>query len=180
MLQNVIFASAAAPEESVDLMSALGIDLALLVQQGLAFLVLVFVLAKFVYPVLIKSVEGRREQIEAGMKEAKEAEEKLAKAEDKISGMLADARAEADSIIARSRQEASRQVAEAEDKAKERTRQIVADAHTQLESDVRKARESLKQETVELVALATERIVKEKLDTSKDIQLIDRALKERS
>ena len=41
----------------------------------IAFLILVAILAKFVYPALIKAIDNRRDQIEAGMKEAKEAGE---------------------------------------------------------------------------------------------------------
>lgn len=179
MLTNV--ASAAAEgEESANLLGALGIDWMLLVQQALAFLVLVAVLAKFVYPALMKAVESRREQIESSMKEAKEAEEKLARAEEKIAKMFADARKEADDIIARSSAEANSMVADAEEKAKERAEQIVASAHTQLEADVRKARQALKDDTVELVALATEKIVGEKLDTQKDAKLIGKALEEKA
>lgn len=181
MFNNLIVAStAAAPEESASLFSALGIDWALLVQQALAFLILLAILAKFVFPVLIKAIESRREQIEAGMKEAKEAEEKLAQTEEKIGTMLRDARSEADDIIARSHQEATRQVAEAEEKAKVRAEQIVTDAHVQLESDVRKAREALKKDTVELVAMATERVVSQTLDAQKDSKLIAKALEEKA
>lgn len=180
MFNNVIVASATAQEESVSLFSALGIDWALLVQQALAFLILLAILAKFVFPVLIKTIEKRRDQIEAGIKEAKEAEEKLAQTEEKIGTMLRDARTEADDIIARSHQEATRQVAEAEEKAKVRAEQIVTDAHAQLESDVRKAREALKKDTIELVALATERVVGQKIDAQKDSKLIAKALEEKA
>ncbi|MGH7157543.1 MAG: F0F1 ATP synthase subunit B [Candidatus Saccharimonadales bacterium] len=181
----LIFASTAAaeavsPEQSESLFSALGIDWKLLVEQALAFLILVFLLAKFVYPALMKAVDNRREQVEAGMREAKEAEEKLAEAESKVAGMLADARSEADDMLARTQQEANAVVADAEDKAKVRAEQIVADAREQLDRDVRKAREVLKKDTIELVALATEKVIGEKLDAQKDGKLISAALQEKA
>jgi len=180
MYDFLIVASTAGHEESAGLFQALGIDWKLLIEQGLAFLILVFVLGKFVYPALIKAVDARRDTIEAGMKEAKQAEEALVRAEEKVGDMLADARKEADEIIARSHQEASAMVSEAEDKAKSRAEQIVADARTQLDVDVRKARETLKGETIKLVALATEQIIEEKLDEKKDTKLISTALKEQA
>lgn len=178
LLLNV--ASTAASEESQSLFSALGIDVKLLVEQAIAFLILVLVLGKFVYPALMKAVDGRREQIEAGMKEAKEAEEALAKAEDKVSDMLAEARKEADDMLTRTHQEANALIADAENKAKKRAEQIVEDARTQLDTDVRKAREALKKDTVELVALATEKIIGEKLDERKDGALIKATLEEKA
>lgn len=178
LLTNV--ASAAAHEESQSLFSALGIDWKLLVEQAIAFLILVLILAKFVYPALMKAVDDRREQVEAASREAKEAEEALAKAEEKVADLLADARKEADDMLTRTHQEANSLIADAEDKAKKRAEQIVADARTQLDVDVRKAREALKKDTVELVALATEKIVGEKLDATKDSHLIKTALQEKA
>ncbi len=167
-------------EESQGLFEALGINLTLLVEQSIAFLILVFLLSKFVYPALIKAVDGRRDQIEAGIKEAKQAGESLSKAEDKVADMLAEARKEADDILARTQREAASVVSDAEAKAKTRAEQIVVDARQQLEMDVAKARELLKKDTIELVALATERVVGEKLDAAKDAELVKRALAEKA
>ena len=158
------------------LLSALGIDWKLLITQALAFVILLWILKKFVYPPLIKSIDDRRSQIEAGLKEAKQSQEALEKAEAKVDDMLARARKDADDIVARSQQEAQGLVAAAEAKAKQRADQIVAAAQAQLAADVNRARAELKAETVKLVAAATEHIIGEKLDERKDAQLIKKAL----
>jgi len=170
----------ASTESNPGLLEALGINGKLLLEQSIAFLILVAILAKFVYPALVKAIDNRRDQIEAGMKEAKEAAEALDKAEAKVVDLLADARKEADGIIARSQKEAASQVAEAEEKAKARADQIVKDARAQLDTEVAKARQALKKDTIELVALATEKVVKEKLDAKKDAGLITEALQEKA
>jgi F-type H+-transporting ATPase subunit b len=166
--------------ETPSLLSALGIDWKLLIVQGAAFLVLVWILGKFVYPVLIKSIDDRREAIESGLKEAKEAQAALADGERRVAEMLKDARKEADAIIKQSQQESAVLVNEAEDKAKVRAERIVKDARTQLDVDVQNARRALKSETIKLVAQATEKIIGSKLDQAKDAGLIERALKERA
>jgi F-type H+-transporting ATPase subunit b len=184
MLDSLIVASTAAAghaeEASPGLLQALGIDGKLLIEQAIAFLILVAVLGKFVYPALIKAIDQRRDQIEAGQKEAKEAAEALTKAEANVADMLADARKQADEVIARSHKEGAAMVAEAEEKAKVRAEQIVKDARTQLDAEVAKARQALKKDTIELVALATEKVVKQKLDDRKDGQLITEALQEKA
>lgn len=164
--------------ESAGLLGALGIDLKLFITQLLAFLVLVAILGKFVFPFLVRSIDQRRESIEEGLKQAKEAQEASEKAEVRVQKLLADARSEADDILSRSHAEAAAQVAEAEEKARTRADQIIKDAHTQLEADVAKARLALKKDTAALVAMATERVLHEKVDARKDAQLIDRALSE--
>jgi len=165
-------------EQSAGLFQALGINVTLLIEQAIAFLILVALLGKFVYPALMKAVDGRREAIEAGLKEAKESQEAAEKAQAQVGALLEAARKDADDIIARSHQEATLMVADAEEKAKSRAEQIVTDARQQLNNDVRKAREALKRDTVELVALATERVIGEKLDDKKDAALVKRALAE--
>lgn len=175
-MYNVIVASATSGEASEGLMAALGIDWKLLVEQGIAFLILVFLLSKFVYPALIKAIDSRREQIEAGLKEAKESHEALAKAEEKVEALLAQARKDADAVAARSQQEAGALLADAEDKAKARAEQIVTDARAQLNNDIRKAREALKADTIQLVAAATEQVIHEKLDEKEDAAIIKQAV----
>jgi F-type H+-transporting ATPase subunit b len=163
---------------SPGLFQALGLNVQLLVEQGLAFVVLVFILGKFVYPALIKAIDDRRTAIEAGLAEAKESQEAAEQAEAKVAEMLEEARKEADDILARTQQESASMVADAESKAKARAEQIVADARQQLQVDVTKAREALKKDTIELVALATERVIGEKLDERKDADLVKKALAE--
>jgi F-type H+-transporting ATPase subunit b len=163
---------------SPGLFQALGLNLQLFVEQGVAFLILVFILGKFVYPALVKAIDDRRAAIEAGLEEAKESGEALEKAEAKVAEMLEAARKDADEILARTQQESASLVAEAESKAQARAEQIVADARQQLNIDVTKAREALKKDTIELVALATERVIGEKLDERKDAELVKKALAE--
>lgn len=171
-MHDVIIASTSQPT----IFEALGLNWKLLVEQGIAFLILVWILGKFVYPVLIKAIDARRDQIEAGMKEAQASQEALENAEQKVADMIAEARKDADDLLARSHQEAGAVIADAEAKAKDRAAQIVNDARMQLEADVAKARRTLKAETVQLVAAATEHIVHEKIDGKKDAGLIEHAL----
>ena len=177
-MQFLLAATESSAESSPGLIQALGLNLQLFIEQGIAFLILVLILAKFVYPVLVKTIDDRRAAIEAGLAEAKESQEALQQAEAKVADMLSEARKEADDMLARTQQEAASVVAEAESKAKARAEQIVTDAREQLNLDVAKAREALKKDTIELVALATERVVSEKLDDKKDAELVRKALAE--
>jgi F-type H+-transporting ATPase subunit b len=166
--------------QNSDLFSALGIDGRLLLLQAAAFLVLVFILGKFVYPYLLKALDVRRAQAEETALNAKKAEEALAQVEQKVADILRSARAEAGDMIDRSQKEATSIVEEAEDKATKRAEHIVTEAKAQLDNDIRTARETLKQETTALVAYATEKVVKQKVDAKKDASLIESALKEAS
>ena len=170
----------AATEEAVqqDLFGALGIDWRLLILQIVAFLILVWLLGKFVYPLLMKSVDERQKNIEEAAKAAKKAQESAAESEAETAKLLAEARKEAAEIVATAKIEAADIASTSEERARSSAEKIVADAHAQVSKDIEKARRELHDETLELIALATEKIVRKKLDKKADEALIVEALKE--
>lgn len=170
----------AATEESSsgDIFSTLGIHWELLVFQIIAFLILVWVLAKFVYPWLMKSVDERQAKIEESVKAAEEAEKNAESAQEEIAKLLKEARAEAKDIVTTAKDEAAAMVAASDEKAKKRAEKIVTDAHEQLEKDVLAARKALHNDTIELVALATEKVIGKTIDVNVDKKVIAAAIKE--
>ncbi len=162
------------------ILGTLGIDVKLLVFQIIGFGILVWLMAKYIFPVFIRAIDDRQKRIETGLKEAAEARKSLEEAEMRADDLLAEARKEAEALMQRSQEEAADALLAAETKAKERADQIIADARTTLAVDVRKAREALKKDTIALVAQATEQVVGEKVDAKKDSELIARALAKES
>jgi F-type H+-transporting ATPase subunit b len=164
----------AGPEKS--LFGALGIDWRMLLLQLIAFGIMVWVLGKFVYPHLIKAIDAREDAINESVKAAANAELNAEKTQAEIERLFKDARAEASSVIETAHREAAVMVKDAEDKATMRAEQIVKDARVQLDQDVVKARKALREEATELVALATEQIIRQKVDTKTDAALIAAAI----
>lgn len=160
------------------LFSALGIDWQLLGLQGLAFLILVFLLGKFVYPKLIAAIDAREKAISESVEAANKAEAKAEEAQQEVKKLLSTARKEASEIVATAKKEATASVEAAEAKAKKRAEHIAAEAKEQLAQDIAQARTELRKETAELVALATEKVVRSKVDATGDAALIEAALKE--
>jgi F-type H+-transporting ATPase subunit b len=172
------FASAEAASHSEGLFGVLGIDWRTLLLQLVAFIILVWILSKFVYPPLVKAIDKREKAIADSVAAATEAEAKAEQAQKEISKLLADARSEATEIVDRASTEAANMVKTAEDKAKVQAERIVADARTQLDADIIKARKALKADAVALIAAATEKVVGEKLDASKDTARIKQVIEE--
>jgi F-type H+-transporting ATPase subunit b len=157
---------------------ALGIDWTLLVIQTLAFLVLLWFLAKFVYPPLTRMLEKRDADIEAGVKAAQSAEKKADETKAEIAKLLKAARTEASDIVSTAKEEAAAAVETADAKAKTRTERILADAHDQIEKDILGAKKALHNETLDLVALATEKVVGKTISAQVDEGVISAAVKE--
>ncbi|USN96186.1 MAG: F0F1 ATP synthase subunit B [Candidatus Nomurabacteria bacterium] len=169
-----------AASNSGDIFTSLGINGQMLLFQMVAFLILVFVLNKWVFPVLMKTVDDRQEAINAGAKAAAAAEEKAAEAQKEVAKLLKEAREEAKDIVITAKDEATAMIADSEDKAKKRAEKIVTDAHDQLEKDVIAARKVLHNDTIELVALATEKVVGKAVNADVDKKIIAEAVKENS
>ena len=171
------FASEATPAAEGGIFEALGINWQILILQIIAFLILVVLLGKFVYPWLMKNVDERRANIEAANKAATEAQAAASDAEERVAKLLKQARTEANEIVQTAKLESTSMVASAEEKAKKRADQIIADATSDIDKQVIAAKKALHNETLELVALATEKVVGKALSAKTDDALIADVLK---
>ncbi len=166
-----------AAEEAPSGIAALGFNIPAFLFQLLSFVIVLLILRKFAFGKLVDTLEARRKTVEDSIQQAAEIEAKLKKTEQTISGILTEARAQADEVVAASHKEAGQMLQEAENKATKRAEHIVVEAKAQMDIELGKARNALKDETAKLVALATERIIGEKLDATKDSALINSAVK---
>lgn len=169
------FASGSAP--SGDLLGALGIDVGMLVFQAIAFVILVFVMGKWVYPIFVKIVDERQEKIEASVKAADEAQKQADEAKTAVGDLMAEARKEAAEIVATAKREAEMTLETADSKAKTQAEQIVADAKSQIEKDVIAAKKALHNETLALVAEATEAVIGKVVTPKIDEAVVAAAIK---
>lgn len=171
------FASTETTAASSDIFSALGINWMMLIFQIVAFLILVVLLGKFVYPWLIKSVDERQDKINAASKAASEAQTAVADAEARVEKLLKQARVEAADIVATAKLESATALAASEDKAKKRADQIIKDASTEIQKEVLAAKATLHNETLELVALATEKVAGKAVSSKVDEEIIKASIK---
>lgn len=170
------FASETAPSGS--LFDALGIDWTTLVLQVIAFGILVFLLAKFVFPQFIKIVDERQAKIDESLKSAHDAQAHADAAEEKVKQLLERASKDARAIVSTAKEEAAAIVTDAEQRAQAKSQALIDDAHKEIQAEVLKAKQALRDETLSLVATASATVLGEKLDSAKDMNLIERALKE--
>lgn len=157
---------------------ALGLDARALLFQIINFALLLWLLRRFAYKPIVSVLEARRQRIEESLRTAQTIEATRAALESEKHAVLTQAQQQAQAVVERGKQHAKELVAQAEAKASEKAEQLVAQAEAKIEQEVLAAQRGLKHEVVQLVALATEKIIEEKLDANKDTALIERALKE--
>lgn len=174
-VQTVADASHQATEAAGGI-GALGLNWQAFLFQLITFVIVLLILRKFVFGKLVATLEARQKAVEDSLKHAAETETKLKDAQKTIAGMLTEARQESEALVAAGHKEAAQMVEVAEAKAAKRAEHIVAEAKASMDVELGKARDALKKETAKLVATATEHILREKLDATKDAKLIDAAL----
>lgn len=177
-MNSLYFASSEA-EPSAGGLAAFGVNWQMLLFQAITFLLVVWVLKKFVMGKVYEIIDARKAEIDEGLDRAEQAKKDLASAQDEIDTILGEARNQAEGIVASAKKESSEMIKAAEDKAVKRAEAIITDAQSKLAVDVEKARRSLQTETARLIGEVTETILHEKLTTEKDQKLIRNELEQR-
>lgn len=157
---------------------ALGLDWRSLLLNAVAFLLVVWILGKFVYPILVKALDAKREELQAASKSQEAAQAALTKAEESAAEIVKEARSSAREITTTAKQQATELMKSVEEKAATQADRITTEAREQLARDVEAARRDLKAETARLVVSATERVLEEKLDGNRDAALVEKKLGE--
>jgi len=157
--------------------SSLGLNLKAFIFQLVAFLIVLVILSKFVFPKLVKTLEDRRQTLEKSLEQARQTELTLASAEEKAAKLLQSARTQADQALADAKLAAKNVVAGAETAAEKQTQRILEEAQNTIKDEHDRLSGELKKELAGLVATATEKIIGEKLDDPKDSELIEKTIK---
>ncbi|HVS58564.1 MAG TPA: F0F1 ATP synthase subunit B [Candidatus Saccharimonadales bacterium] len=166
--------------DSTSGLGALGLDLKALIIQLVSFVLAFWVLQHWAFKPIVKMMERRRETIEKGVNLGEAMQKEKAEFEKKVAKALADARQEADTVVSDAHSQAREAIHDAEEKARAKAEIIINEAQQRIEQDTKRARQQLEKELAQLITEATEAVVEEKLDASKDAALIDKALKERA
>ncbi len=160
----------------MELLSNLGINGKLLLAQIVNFFVLLWVLKRFAYKPVLEALEERRDKIEKGLADAEKSQKKLIEIEEKEKKVLAKARKEAQKIIGKAEEQAKKSQEEIVKEANRRVEKMIEDANKKIEEEKNKMLAEVKGEVAKLVALATEKVIDEKIDEGKDKEMIEKAV----
>ncbi len=157
--------------------SALGLSGEYLIVQLITWLLVFFVGARFVFKPIARILRERQEAIDEGLRLTTEMVTEKDKLEAEVEKTLKKARKEANEILSKTHEQASTIIKEAEETAQVKVEAMIIDARKRIDEDSARARRALEKEVVSLVVEATETVLEEKMDASKDAGLIARAIK---
>jgi F-type H+-transporting ATPase subunit b len=162
--------------ESAGIAATLGLNYKLFLAQLVNFGLIVLVIWKFVYGPLIKAMDERTSKIDQGLKDAAEAKSMLANTEAEREKVITESRLKAKEIIEAAETDGKKRQDEMVSRAKAEVERVVAEGKQRLRDQETAMIEEAKSELSELVLKATEKVTGEKMDPSKDGELVKKAL----
>jgi F-type H+-transporting ATPase subunit b len=160
-----------------ELITTFHIDWKMIIAQLLNFAIVLFVLYKFAYGPVIKIMNDRTKKIDKGLKDAEETQKKFIEMTQKEQAVIIEAKKQAHEIIAEAEVIATKNREEMMAETKVQTEKILQDAQKKIEAEKSKMFAEVKAEIAELVVAAAGKIIDEKIDISKDADLIAKAIK---
>ena len=152
--------------------------LGLMIWTLLLFGFTMWVLSKLAFPKIQEALDKRAktiaESIDAAERQRRESDELLAE----YRARLAEAREQADDIMARARKAAETAEAEATTAGREKREELVAQAKRDIEAETRRSLDQIRTEVADLTVLATEKVTRKTLSPEDQQRLVEEALAE--
>jgi F-type H+-transporting ATPase subunit b len=149
-----------------------------LIWGAVAFAIVLFVLNKYAFPALRKTVEAREQQIQGDLEAAEQAKTEAQQAKANYDQQIADARAEANRIIEEARRQAEDVRKDLIAKAEGDAEQITQRATEQLDAERSRTISELQTTVGDLAIELAEKVVGRALDQGTHRELVDAYIKE--
>ncbi|MEI7532330.1 MAG: F0F1 ATP synthase subunit B [Betaproteobacteria bacterium] len=146
---------------------------ATLFAQMVVFFILWWVVAKFVWPPLVKALDERATKVAEGLAAAEKAKTDLDVAGKKADQALAEARNEGAQRIAEAEKRAQMSADEIKHNAQSEAARIIAQAKSEAEQQIIRARDSLRNEVADLAVKGAEQILRREIDPKAHSALLE-------
>lgn len=145
----------------------------------ISFLLLVFLLGKFAWKPILKTVQEREQSIEEALKSAEKAREEMASLQSEHEKLVKQAKAERDQILKEAKETRDKVVADAQNIAKKEAASIMVKAQESIKREQEQAFKELKNDVVDIAISAATVILKGQLtDKEKQQTLVEEYLKD--
>lgn len=142
-------------------------DFGLLFWMTFSFLAVLFILKKFAWKPILKSLKEREDSIDDALKSAELAKDEMARLKSDNEKILQEARGEREKLLADAREVKENIIAEAKNIAKVEADKMISSAKAQIESEKLSALNDIKEKVVSLSVEIAEKVIKKSLSSDK-------------
>jgi F-type H+-transporting ATPase subunit b len=165
----------------MDILSSLqsiGFDWQVALAHVVNFLLVLWLLNKFVFGPLQKKLKERRQEIQSGVEDARAAEKKLQKAKQRREEILENAQKQRQEILSEARERAASVKEQAQKQAEKKAESMLADARKQIEKKRAQMKDELREHTGDLVISAAEKLLQREVNEDDHNQLVANTITE--
>jgi F-type H+-transporting ATPase subunit b len=144
-----------------------------LVTQMVVFGIVIWVVMKFIWPVILGAMDEREKKIAAGLAAADQGQKDLSEAKSRAEDVIKEARTRALAIESQARTQANQIVEEARKAASLEGEKALASAKSQIELESNRARDSLRGQVVSLAVAGARRVLEKEIDAKTHGELLD-------
>lgn len=162
----------------MEILKNFGLNPILLAAQIVNFLIVFFILKKFLYKPVLELLKKRRATIQEGIQQAEKAREKLEKVIIEEKSILRQAQLQAKNIIGDAKQESIEITRQMNDNAKKQTEKILKDAKNQIARESLQAEKRLAVNTSKLAVRFLEKALEKFFTQKEQKEVVANALKE--
>lgn len=166
----------AAPEESHQPVNLLAPNAGLMFWTLVVFLLLLFILGKFVFPKITAAVEAREKALEEAIEGAKRDREAAARALAEQQAQIDTARAEAQKLIVEGRQIGEKVRAQMIEETQQQQQQMLERARREIESEKTNAIAEMRREAIELAIAGASKVIEKNLDDQSNRKIVENFL----
>jgi len=153
-------------------------DLGLYIWTIVTFLLLLWAFNKLAWTPLKGILQAREDTIRKSLEDARQARDEMQRLKNESAQILAGARAEADTIIARTRDDASRFRDELKVKAQAEAATIVKNAEQRIEMETARALQQIRAEAVEFSVAIASKILQRNVSKEDNERLIEETFRQ--
>lgn len=164
----------------MNIFSNFGIQPILLLAQIVNFLVLLYILKRFLYGPILKVLDERKKRVTQSLKDAEEIERSLQKTQEESDKKFNQATLEARKIIEEATKDANTLLSDARAKATEAAQEIMEKSSQSIEFQKEKMMKEVRVEVADLVAMSLQKVTGKVLNSQDQKDLIESSLKEMS
>ncbi len=159
------------------ILSEFGVQPVLLAAQVVNFLILLFILKKFLYGPILKALEVRKSKIAESLKNAEEIEQRLNAISEEEQKRILKAGQDAEKIIKEAQETGLLVIEEAKIKAESLADRIAKEANNQLQLEKEKLSQEMKEHLADLVAEGLKTITGKVLTDKDKKEIVSKSIK---
>lgn len=161
----------------MEIFKTFGLDPIIIVAQIVNFLVILYILKRFLYKPLFKMFKTREALIKESIEKADLAKKELEKAQKEEKEVIKKAQATAQQIIKDAKEQSTQMLKDAQDSAKKQTQQTIAEAKEQIERETKLAEKQLDQHVSKLAVELLEKSLSNVFTEKEQSEIVAKAVK---